>query len=80
MQATIQRELTRIHTPATMTGAGINPDAVHLMVHPFLPKKARDHLSDAGQPVACRPLLVPPTPAAAAADAGLNSKHAMHGS
>jgi hypothetical protein len=32
MQATIQRELTRIHTPATLTIGHVSPDAVHLMV------------------------------------------------
>ncbi len=31
-QATIQRELTRIHTPATLTIGHVSPDAVHLMV------------------------------------------------
>lgn len=34
LQATIQRELTRIHTPATMNSGPVSPDAVHLMVKP----------------------------------------------
>lgn len=32
VQATIQRELTRIETPATMASAHVSPEAVHLMV------------------------------------------------